>query len=30
MAVSVKQDEVMNFKHAISLIRPDRSEIEEK
>lgn len=29
LAVSVKNDEVMIFKHAIALIRPDRTEVEE-
>lgn len=29
LAISVKKDEVMIFKHAIALIRPDRTEVEE-
>lgn len=30
IAVSFKQDEIMLFKHAISLIRPDRTEIKNR
>lgn len=29
LAVTVKNDEVLLFKHAIALIRPDRTEVEE-